>query len=116
MPIITDKPIIVANAAVETAPEPEGDIVVNAVTEESLLKALSESTDALAAIVVSQGGTIDENLDVVEIDWNPSVARMMRRKGQGAIRVHPFKLYINKQQIELNDNIVFLINKILIEL
>jgi len=110
MPIITDNPIIVENAP----KEPDGEIVVTALTEEKIMENLKKSTDALAAAVVGFGGSIDENLDSVEIDWNPSVARMVRRKGQGAIRVHPFKLYINKQQIELNDDLVFLINKLLI--
>lgn len=114
MPIIADN-IIIAN----TAPEPEHDledIQVKAITEEELMERLKKSTDALAAMVVGAGGAIDENLDTVEIKWNPSVARMVRRKDQGRVRIHPFKLTINNQPIEVNDEIVFLINKILIEI
>jgi hypothetical protein len=113
MPIIANN-VVVTNST--PTPEPTGDVVVNVLTEEMLLKRLSDSTDALAATVVNHGGTIDENLDTVDIKWNQSVARMVRRKGQGAVRVHPFKLTINNQAIEVNDEIVFLINKLLIQI
>lgn len=114
MPIIANN-VIVANSTPAVEPDLE-NIEVKAITEEMLLKKLKDSTDALAAVVVNFGGSIDEDLDTVEIKWNPSVARMVRRKGQGALRVHPFKLVINNQQIEVNDEIVYLINKILIEI
>ena len=86
-------------------------------TDEEVMQSLKKTTDALEATILNLGGEMVDPLEAatLEVKYNPSVARAVRRNGV-LTRVHPFKLIINNKEVEVNDKIVHLINQILIDL
>lgn len=108
-------PIIHQGKILETADQSQAAPVE--IDEDKLIRDLRKSTNKLEELIIALGGEIIEpdTLRDVEIKFNPSVARAVRRKGV-ITRLHPFKLTINNKEIELNDNIVDIINSLILEI
>lgn len=89
---------------------------VQVINEDTLVDSLRTSTNRLEQAISKLGGEIiePETLQNVDIKFNQSVARAVRRKGV-ITRLHPFKLTINNQEIELNENIIDIVNSLILE-
>lgn len=88
--------------------------------EDALMESVEElkkMSDFLEALIVSLGGEVvdDRPIHDIEVKFNQSVARAVRRNGQ-LTRIHPVRMKINNKEIDINNSLLDHINQMLLEI